>query len=75
MALYSSRCSLCGYEFDIDAPMHEYATISKGKMKYKCPKCGKDMHPIRVLKGTPVIFKGTGFYLTDNRKKEDVNSS
>ena len=75
MALYSSRCSLCGYEFDIDAPMHEYAVISKGKMKFTCPSCNKAMHPIRVLTGTPVIFKGPGFFSTDSRKKEDVNSS
>ena len=31
-----------------------------------CPKCqGKAR---RVLHSTPVIFKGSGFYVTDNRK-------
>lgn len=72
--LYSFRCSLCGHVFDESIPIHKYAIVSKGKMKYKCPKCEKLMNPARVLTTNPIIYKGTGFYTTDNSKDKDVKS-
>lgn len=72
---YTFRCSLCGYEFDKEIPIHTYAEISKkGKMKFRCPKCEQLMNPARVLSATTVIYKGDGFYSTDNRKDKNVNS-
>ncbi len=59
MPVYEYECSLCHLHFErrqrFDA---EPVAI--------CPKCqGKAR---RVLHSIPVIFKGSGFYITDNRK-------
>jgi predicted nucleic acid-binding Zn ribbon protein len=60
--------------FDESIPMHKYAEIDRNhKMKFKCPKCEQLMNPARVLSTVPIVFKGKGFYSTDNRKKEDVD--
>ncbi len=58
MPLYTYRCSNCGNEFDLrqsfsDDPIHI------------CPVC--DGHVRRVIQQVPVLFKGSGFYITDNR--------
>jgi len=34
-----------------------------------CPKCQGKAH--RVIHSVPVIFKGSGFYITDSRKGSD----
>jgi predicted nucleic acid-binding Zn ribbon protein len=34
----------------------------------KCPKCGKSIHRL-IGAGSGIIFKGTGFYETDYKKK------
>ena len=59
MPIYEYECGLCHFHFErkqrFDA---EPVAI--------CPKCqGKAR---RVLHSIPIIFKGSGFYTTDNRK-------
>ncbi|MCZ7542436.1 MAG: zinc ribbon domain-containing protein [Anaerolineae bacterium] len=59
MPLYEYRCDECGVRFEhrqhfSDSPITE------------CPECGGSVH--RVIGSTGVIFKGSGFYVTDNRK-------
>lgn len=59
MPLYTYRCSSCGNEFDLrqsfyDDPIHT-CNVCEGKVR-------------RVIQQVPVLFKGSGFYVTDNRK-------
>jgi len=57
-------------------PTYEYACESCGKRyekregfdappRQKCQHCGKTAR--RVLHAPPIVFKGSGFYKTDNR--------
>jgi len=56
---YEYECSLCHYHFERKQRFDEEPVAI-------CPKCqGKAR---RVLHSIPVIFKGSGFYVTDNRK-------
>ncbi len=59
MPVYEYECSSCHFHFErkqrFDA---EPVAI--------CPECqGKAQ---RIFHSTPIIFKGSGFYTTDNRK-------
>ena len=59
MPIYEYRCQSCAHEYEkregFDAPARQ-----------KCPKCGRSAR--RVLQAAPIVFKGSGFYVTDNRK-------
>jgi predicted nucleic acid-binding Zn ribbon protein len=35
-----------------------------------CPKCGQEAK--RILHPPPIVFKGSGFYITDSRKGDSV---
>jgi putative FmdB family regulatory protein len=59
MPTYSYRCAGCGHKFDIfqrfsDNPLTE------------CPECQGQLK--KVLHPVGVVFKGTGWYITDSRK-------
>ncbi len=59
MPIYEYECGLCHFKFERKQGFDD-------KPLTICPKCqGKAQ---RVLHPTPVIFKGSGFYITDNRK-------
>ena len=59
MPIYEYECSLCHFHFERRQRFDEEPVAI-------CPKCqGKAR---RVLHSIPVIFKGSGFYITDNRK-------
>jgi len=63
MPIYEYECNVCHHHFDrkqrFDA---EPVAI--------CPQCqGKAQ---RVICSVPVIFKGSGFYVTDHRKPGDI---
>ena len=57
--IYEYRCQSCAHEYEkregYDAPARQ-----------KCPKCGRSAQ--RVIQAAPIVFKGSGFYITDNRK-------
>lgn len=62
MPTYDYACTKCGHTFETvqsmkDAPLK------------KCPKCGKQSLKRLVGAGAGLIFKGTGFYITDYKKK------
>jgi putative FmdB family regulatory protein len=56
---YEYRCSECGHHYEMregfDAPSRQ-----------DCPRCGATAK--RVLHAPPIVFKGSGFYITDSRK-------
>ena len=69
MPIYEYECGLCCFQFERKQSFND-APISA------CPKCDGEAH--RVLRSVPIIFKGDGFYVTDNRKdggKEALLSS
>lgn len=61
MPIYEYQCSNCGHELD------ELQTMSEPPL-VKCPKCGKDTLKRLIGTGAGLIFKGSGFYLTDYKK-------
>jgi len=59
MPIYEYECSSCHFHFDRKQRFDEEPVAM-------CPKCqGKAR---RVFHSIPIIFKGSGFYTTDNRK-------
>ncbi len=66
MPTYEYECGLCHYHFERKQRFDEEPVAI-------CPKCeGKAR---RVLNSVPVIFKGSGFYITDNRKGSDAEKA
>jgi predicted nucleic acid-binding Zn ribbon protein len=54
--------------------MHEFFQGINDKLKKKCPNCGK-LKLIRIISGgIRPIFKGSGFYQTDYKDKNDKNN-
>jgi len=62
MPTYEYKCEACGNLFE------KFQSITAEPIR-KCPKCGK--HKVRRLigSGAGLIFKGSGFYITDYRDK------
>jgi len=61
MPTYQYQCKNCGHELE------EFQSITEAPL-VRCPKCNTD-NLARVLgSGVNLIFKGSGFYLTDYRK-------
>jgi putative FmdB family regulatory protein len=63
--IYEYQCDTCGLRFE------RYQHMSDGPLK-DCPEC--DGHVHRVIQPVGVIFKGSGFYITDNRHKSILPS-
>jgi putative FmdB family regulatory protein len=61
MPTYEYRCPK-GHEFE-----HFYRTISSAESRMKCPECGADAER-KVSGGSGLLFKGSGFYITDYGK-------
>lgn len=60
MPTYEYQCDACGNAFEKMQPM------SASPIK-KCPKCGKSKVRRLISMGGGLIFKGSGFYITDYR--------
>ena len=58
MPTYAYRCEGCGNQY-------EKRESFSAPARQKCPDCGKPAQ--RVLFAPPIVFKGSGFYKTDNR--------
>ena len=63
MPTYQYECAACGHAFEAIQSMTEQ------KLR-KCPSCGKFQLERLIGSGTGIIFKGTGFYETDYKKKD-----
>ena len=59
MPTYEYRCP-AGHEFELIQKM-------SGKPRAKCPTCGKTATR-KISGGAGLVFKGTGFYITDYGK-------
>lgn len=58
MPTYAYKCTNCGHRFEKEQ------RITESPLQ-ECPVCGG--HIRRVITQVGVVFKGTGFYVTDNR--------
>ena len=65
MPIYEYKCPKCGH-FEVEQP------ITADALK-TCPKCGKPVK--KLISRSTVIFKGPGFYVTDNRKSDTKSKS
>ncbi len=61
MPNYDYECTACGYRFEAFQQMSD-------KPLAKCPKCSKKVKRL-IGGGSGIIFKGSGFYATDYKKK------
>src|SRR3954469_4625328 len=60
MPTYEYQCDACGNKFE------KFQSITSGPVR-KCPKCGKNKVKRLISTGAGLIFKGSGFYITDYR--------
>jgi putative FmdB family regulatory protein len=59
MPVYEYECGHCHHRFEVRQGFND-------KPQAECPQCqGKAR---RVFQSTPIIFRGSGFYVTDSRK-------
>ena len=60
MPTYDYICDACQYTFELFQGIHD-------SVKRKCPKCSKPKLRRLIGAGGGIHFKGSGFYITDNR--------
>ena len=63
MPLYEYKCNECGLRFE------RRQHFSDPPVK-TCPECGGEV--VRLIQPAGIIFKGSGFYVTDNRAKSST---
>ena len=62
MPTYEYECTKCGHNFEV------FQAMSDEPLK-TCTKCGKEVRRL-IFGGAGVIFKGSGFYVTDKGKNK-----
>ena len=62
MPTYEYKCDACGHAFE------RFQSITADAIK-RCPECGKAKVRRLISTGAGLIFKGSGFYITDYRDK------
>src|ERR1041385_3294510 len=62
MPTYEYQCDACGTKFE------KFQSIKAAPIK-KCPNCGKNKVRRLISTGAGLIFKGSGFYITDYRSE------
>lgn len=62
MPTYEYACTKCGRQFE------QFQSMRDEPLK-KCPSCGKPALKRLVGGGAGLIFKGSGFYITDYKNK------
>jgi len=70
MPTYEYECRKCSHSFE------QFQSMSEEPLK-TCPKCGGKVRRL-IGGGTGIIFKGSGFYVTDSKKTSSaatVNAS
>ncbi len=60
MPTYDYECTACGHEFE------HFQAMSDDPLS-TCPECGGKLRRL-IGGGSGIIFKGSGFYVTDNGK-------
>jgi len=65
MPIYEYECPSCKEVFEKKQSFDEAPSA-------KCPRCQKKAK--RVFRPVPIIFKGSGFYVTDHNKSSSTSS-
>jgi putative FmdB family regulatory protein len=60
MPTYEYECKNCSHSFEV------FQSISDSPLT-NCPECGSEVRRL-IFGGAGVIFKGSGFYVTDKNK-------
>ena len=63
MPIYVYQCDTCGLTFEHRQRMADDSLVD-------CPECDGHLH--RVIQPVGIVFKGSGFYVTDNRSKSST---
>lgn len=66
MPLYDYQCNQCGHRFEVRQGIKEDPLTV-------CPQCGGAIR--RVIHPVGIVFKGSGFYITDSRKQSSATST
>ena len=64
MPTYEYYCTDCNFEFE------EFQSIASEPIQI-CPKCNGNVKR-KISGGTGLIFKGSGFYITDYKNKKST---
>ena len=65
LPIYEYECTCCSSRFEIRKGYGENTPVT-------CPEC--ECEAQRIFSPVPIIFKGSGFYSTDNRNNNDHSS-
>ena len=68
MPTYEYKCDACGHAFE------KFQSIKADPVKV-CPNCGQEQVRRLISMGGGLIFKGSGFYITDYRDKGYADSA
>lgn len=63
MPLYEYKCKECGVRFE------RRQSVNDEPVKV-CPECGGEVY--RLIQPVGIVFKGKGFYVTDNRSSSSA---
>ncbi len=66
MPIYAYECKNCGVRFDRRQSFNDDPITV-------CPECEGEVH--RLIQPAGIVFKGSGFYVTDNRGSKSTLSS
>jgi putative FmdB family regulatory protein len=67
MPLYEFSCSTCGQTFEKNIP------LNASQAELRCPSGHRRVR--RVYSALPVMYKGSGFYVTDHHPASPSNVS
>ncbi len=62
MPTYEYRCDACEHQFEL------FQSIT-AKPERRCPRCGRRKLRRLIGPGAAILFKGSGFYITDYRSE------
>jgi putative FmdB family regulatory protein len=62
MPLYEYYCNQCHVDFEVRRSFSDTGTPP-------CPVCHETLHVTRKFSAPAIVFKGSGFYVTDSRGK------
>lgn len=65
MPVYAYRCDHCGVQFE------QHQSFSDEPLKV-CPECSEPALR-KLIQPVGIVFKGSGFYVTDNRSSSRSN--
>ena len=66
MPIYTYKCTDCSHEFELRQRMSDAPATD-------CPICAGNVR--RMVNNVGIVFKGSGFYVTDNRNGKGPGSN